>query len=150
MAKLSVEIVTGERIVFTEDDVDMVVAPGGDGVLGILPHHAPLITTLSAGELRVKKGGQEQSMVVFGGFMEVTPEKVIVLADSAERLEEIDTQRAEEARRRAEEAISRRGEMEDLAAAEMALRRASVRLRVSERRRSSRRMGPSSGQDGQS
>lgn len=149
MAKLSVEIVTGERIVFTEDDVDMVVAPGEDGVLGVLPQHAPLITTLSAGELRVKKGGQEQSMVVFGGFMEVTPEKVIVLADSAERLEEIDTQRAEEARRRAEEAISRRGEMEDLAAAEMSLRRASVRLKVSERRRSSRRTGPGSGQDSQ-
>lgn len=149
MAKLSVEIVTGERIVFTESDVDMVVAPGGDGVLGILPNHAPLITTLSAGELRVKKGGQEESMVVFGGFMEVTPDKVIVLADSAERVEEIDVQRAEEARRRAEEAISRRGEMEDLAAAEMALRRASVRLRVSERRRSGRRMGPSTGPDGQ-
>ena len=108
MAKLSVEIVTGERVVFTEDDVDMVVAPGSDGTLGILPRHAPLITTLAAGELRVKKGGREQSIVVFGGFMEVTPEKVIVLADTAERAEEIDVARAEAARRRAEEALANR------------------------------------------
>jgi F-type H+-transporting ATPase subunit epsilon len=150
MAKLSVEIVTGERIVFTETDVDMVIAPGGDGVLGILPKHAPLITTLSEGELRVKKGNEEQSMVVFGGFMEVTPDKVIVLADSAERVEEIDLERAEAARRRAEETISRRGEMEDLAAAEMALQRAAVRLRVSQRTRSGRRgPGTPGGQDRQ-
>ena len=101
MAKLSVEVVTGERIVYTDDDVDMVIAPGSAGTLGILPNHAPLISTLSAGELRVKKGGQEHSIVVFGGFIEVTPTKVIVLTDAAERLEEIDLQRAEESRRRA-------------------------------------------------
>jgi F-type H+-transporting ATPase subunit epsilon len=136
MANLSVEIVTNERIVFSEEDVDMVVAPGSAGVLGILPSHAPLITTLSAGELRVKKGEQEQSMVVFGGFMEVTPDKVVVLADVAERVEEIDVARAEAARRRAEEAIEgRTGEPVDLAAAEARLQRATVRLRVSERRR---------------
>ena len=106
MAKLHVEIVTGERVVYTENDVDMVVAPGADGTLGILPHHAPLITTLANGELRIKKGGSEQSIVVFGGFMEVTPEKVIVLADSAERAEEIDVARAEAARRSARRAES--------------------------------------------
>ena len=94
MAKLTVEIVTGERVVFTETDVDMVIAPGSDGTLGILPKHAPLITTLANGELRVKKGNAEQSMVVFGGFMEVTPDKVIVLADTAERADEIDVARA--------------------------------------------------------
>ena len=70
MAKLTVEVVTGERVVYTESDVDMVVAPGGDGSLGILPQHAPLISTLAAGELRVKKGANEQSIVVFGGFIE--------------------------------------------------------------------------------
>ncbi len=139
MAKLSVEVVTGERIVFTDEDVDMVIAPGAAGTLGILPSHAPLITTLSGGELRVKKGGQEYSMVVFGGFMEVTPEKVIILADAAERIEEIDTSRAEEARRRAEDALARRGGDEDLAAAQASLRRATIRLRTAERRRSSRR-----------
>ena len=73
MAKLDVEIVTGERVVLSETDVDMVVAPGSDGALGILPQHAPLISTLAAGELRVKKGNREQAIVVFGGFIEVTP-----------------------------------------------------------------------------
>ncbi|MGD9713504.1 MAG: F0F1 ATP synthase subunit epsilon [Thermomicrobiales bacterium] len=139
MAKLSVEVVTGERIVFTEDDVDMVIAPGAAGSLGILPSHAPLITTLAAGELRVKKGGQEHSMVVFGGFMEVTPTKVIVLADAAERIDEIDSSRAEAARKRAEEELSRRSSHEDLAAAQASLRRANIRLRTVERRRSGRR-----------
>ena len=134
MAKLSVEIVTGERVVFTENDVDMVVAPGADGSLGILPHHAPLISLLANGELRIKKGGTEQSIVVFGGFIEVTPEKVIVLADSAERAEEIDLDRAEAARRRAEESKARRESGEDLAEAELAMRRATIRLRVGQRR----------------
>lgn len=139
MATLTVEIVTNERIVFSETDVDMVTAPGSEGTLGILPHHAPLVTTLSAGELRIKKGGTEQSMVVFGGFMEVLPNKVIVLADAAEKVEEIDVQRAEAARRRAEEAISKGGDHDDLAAASARLSRAQVRIKVSERRRSSRR-----------
>lgn len=139
MAKLSVEVVTGERIVFSEDEVDMVVAPGASGTLGILPSHAPLITTLAGGELRVKKGGQEHSMVVFGGFMEVTPTKVIVLADAAERIDEIDASRAESARKRAEDDLSNRASIEDLAAAQASLRRANIRLRTVERRRSSRR-----------
>lgn len=145
MAKLSVEIVTGERVVFTEDDVDMVVAPGADGSLGILPRHAPLISLLANGELRIKKGGTEQSIVVFGGFIEVTPEKVIVLADSAERAEEIDLERAEASRRRAEESKSRRESGEDLAEAELAMRRATVRLRVGQRRGGRRGPGMPSG-----
>ncbi|MBA3416052.1 MAG: F0F1 ATP synthase subunit epsilon [Chloroflexia bacterium] len=138
MAKLSVEIVTGERIVFSEDDVDMVVAPGADGTLGILPHHAPLITTLAAGELRIKKGGAEQSIVVFGGFMEVTPDKVVVLADSAERAEEIDVASAEAARGRAETSIANRQETADLAAATSSLRQANLRLKIGRRRGGSR------------
>ena len=139
MAKLSVEVVTGERIVFSEDDVDMVIAPGASGTLGILPSHAPLITTLASGELRVKKAGQEHSMVVFGGFMEVTPTRVIILADAAERIDEIDLARVESARKRAEEELSKRGNVEDLASAQATLRRANIRLRTVERRRSSRR-----------
>ena len=135
MAKLDVEIVTGERVVLSETDVDMVVAPGSDGALGILPQHAPLISTLSAGELRVKKGGREQSIVVFGGFIEVTPHKVIILADSAERIDEIDVSRAEEARRRAEEAIRNRGEAVEIEEALAALRRANLRLNVGRRHR---------------
>jgi F-type H+-transporting ATPase subunit epsilon len=134
MAKLQVEIVTGERVVFTENDVDMVIAPGSDGTLGILPRHAPLISTLAAGELRVKKGGREQSLIVFGGFIEVTPEKVIVLADTAERAEEIDLGRAEDARTRAQAEIGKRATTIELAQAEAALRRASLRLQIGQRR----------------
>ena len=134
MAKLRVEIVTGERVVYTEEDVDMVVAPGIDGTLGILPRHAPLITVLSSGELRIKKGGREEALVVFGGFMEVTPDRVIILADTAENVEEIDLAQAEEARRRAEASIANRQGQVDLEKAEAALRRATLRLRVGKRR----------------
>jgi len=137
MAKLDVEIVTGERVILTDTDVDMVVAPGGDGALGILPGHAPLISTLAAGELRVKKGGQEQSIVVFGGFIEVTPDKVIVLADSAEHSGEVDLERAEAARKRAEEALRNRGDTVDIEQALASLRRANLRLNVGRRRRRS-------------
>src|SRR5215212_9311991 len=133
--KLNVEIVTGERVVFQEQDVDMVVAPGGAGVLGILPEHAPLITTLSLGELRIKKGNDEQSILVYGGFMEVGDNKVLVLADSAER--------AEAARRRAEESIAGRQGTIDLEEAQASLRRANLRLRIGQRRGSRRSPGPS-------
>ena len=146
--KLSVEIVTGERVVFREEGVDMVVAPGGAGALGILPQHAPLITTLSFGELRIKKGSEEQSILVYGGFMEVGDDKVLVLADSAERAEEVDVERAETARRRAEESIAGRQSTMDLEEAQATLRRANLRLRVGERRRS--RRGPRAGGDGSS
>ena len=148
MAKLHVEIVTGERVVYTQDDVDMVVAPGADGVLGILPRHAPLITILASGELRIKKGGAEESIVVFGGFMEVTPDRVIILADTAENVEEIDLARAEEARRRAEAAVANRGSGEDAEAALATLRRANLRLSIGQRRRG--RRGPTGGGLGES
>ena len=135
MPKLHVEVVTGERVVYTEDDVDMVVAPGADGTLGILPRHAPLITVLASGELRIKKGAREDALVVFGGFLEVTPDKVIILADTAEHAEEIDLVRAEEARRRAQEALAnRRGDV-DQAALHAMMQRSAVRLRVAQRRR---------------
>jgi F-type H+-transporting ATPase subunit epsilon len=143
MAKLEVEIVTGERVVLSETDVDMVVAPGADGVLGILPKHAPLISTLAQGELRVKKGGREQSIVVFGGFIEVTPTKVTILADSAERTEDVDLERAEAARRRAEEAIKQRGDTVEMSEALTALRRANLRLNVGRRHRRSPATGSS-------
>jgi F-type H+-transporting ATPase subunit epsilon len=142
MAKLTVEIVTGERSVYKEDDVDMVVAPGADGTLGILPNHAPLISLLATGELRIKKGGQEESLVSFGGFIEVVANKVLILADSAERVEEIDLARAEQSRAQAEEAIRNRQSTQDIAEAEAALRRAAVRLRIGQRRRSSGRPVP--------
>ena len=131
---IKLDIVTAERSVFSEE-VDVVVAPGIEGQLGILPHHTPLMTTLQAGELRVKKGGEEFSLVISGGFLEVRPDRVIVLADAAERSEEIDLARAEEAKRRAQEQISRHTPEVDLAQADASLRRSLARLRVGEKRR---------------
>jgi F-type H+-transporting ATPase subunit epsilon len=147
MAKLEVEIVTGERVILSETDVDMVVAPGSDGTLGILPKHAPLISTLAAGELRVKKGGREESIIVFGGFIEVTPEKVTILADTAERIDEIDVGRADEARRRAEEAIRQRGDTVEIEEALAALRRANLRLNVGRKHRRGHTPIPGTGTD---
>ncbi|MGB3329677.1 MAG: F0F1 ATP synthase subunit epsilon [Thermomicrobiales bacterium] len=135
MAKLHVEVVTGERIVFQMDDVDMAVVPGVDGMLGILPGHAQLISLLQNGELRVKKGGAEESIVVFGGFVEVSHDRVTILADTAERASEIDLERAEAARARAEETKRNRADAVSIAEAEAALRRAAVRLRIGQRRR---------------
>lgn len=135
MAKLSVEIITGERVVYQQADVDMVVAPGLEGTLGILPSHAPLVSLLSYGELRVKKGPSEESLVVFGGFIEIVNDKVIILADSAERAAEIDLARAGEARRNAEEALRNREDVVDLADAEESLRRAAISERIGQRRR---------------
>lgn len=135
MAKLRFEIITGERVVFQQDDVDMVVAPGIEGAIGVLPSHAPLISLLSQGELRVKKGGIEESLVVFGGFIEILDDKVIILADSAERTAEIDLQRAALARQNAENALRNREDVVDLAEAEAALRQAAIRERIGQRRR---------------
>jgi F-type H+-transporting ATPase subunit epsilon len=144
--KLDIQIVTGERVVFEDHDVDMVVAPGGAGTLGILPEHAPLITTLALGELRIKKGNVEESILVYGGFMEVVDNKVLVLADSAERAEELDLERAETARRAAEASIAGRQTTVDLAEAQANLRRANLRLRVGQRR-GTRRSAPRGGGD---
>jgi F-type H+-transporting ATPase subunit epsilon len=134
MATTRLDIVTAEREVFS-DDVDEVVAPGVEGQLGILPHHAPLMTTLLPGELLVKKGGEEFYLAISGGFIEVRPDRIIILADTAERVEEIDIARAEEAKRRAEARLAERAPGVDMARAEAALRRSLIRLRVAERRR---------------
>jgi F-type H+-transporting ATPase subunit epsilon len=138
MATLHLEIVTIERKVL-DDEVNMVIAPGSEGVLGILPHHTPLLTALTFGELQIKKDGQEdQFFAIGGGFMEVQPTHIVVLADSAEYAEEIDIERAAAARRRAEEAIARAPEELELERAEAALRRNITRLKVAERRRGTR------------
>ncbi|MFC1932662.1 F0F1 ATP synthase subunit epsilon [Chloroflexota bacterium] len=132
MATIKLDIVTAERVVYSED-VDIVTAPGVEGQLGILPHHTPLMTTLEAGELRVKKSGEEFAMAVSGGFLEVRPDRIIVLADTAERAEEIDLARAEEAKRRAQERLVQHAPEVDTTRAEAALRRALTRLRVAEK-----------------
>jgi F-type H+-transporting ATPase subunit epsilon len=135
MANLSVEIVTGEQVVYERDDVTMVVAPGAEGSLGILPQHAPLVSLLKEGELRIKHGGEEDALVVHGGFIEVLNNRVVVLSDTAERAVDIDLGRAEEARQRAEEALRNAKDRTDIVAAEAALRRAAIRLRVARNRR---------------
>jgi F-type H+-transporting ATPase subunit epsilon len=130
---IKLEIVTAERVVYS-GDVDVVVAPGAEGQLGILPHHAPLMTLLQAGELRARRGEQEDVMAISGGFLEVRPDRVIVLADHAERAEEIDIERAEAARKRAEERLrDSKGVGFDQARAEAALRRALNRIAVAEK-----------------
>ena len=133
MSSLRIDIVTAERVVYSED-VDVVIAPGMEGQLGILPHHAPLMTTLQAGELLVRRAGEEDSMVISGGFLEVRPDRVIVLADTAERAEEIDMARAEAAKQRAEQRlVDRQAPGLDAARCETALRRAVARLTVAEK-----------------
>jgi F-type H+-transporting ATPase subunit epsilon len=140
MPSLKIDIVTAERIVYSAE-VEAVIAPGVEGQLGILPHHAPLMTILQAGELVVRKGGQEEIMAISGGFLEVRPDHVIVLADQAERAEEIDAARAEEARKRAEQRLANRQvEGLDAARAEASLRRALVRLSVAEKVKARRKL----------
>jgi len=141
------EIITGERVVYAAD-VESVTLPGVEGELTVLPRHAPLLTMLKPGELVVRRGGEEVTMAVSGGFLEVMPDKVVVLADTAERAEEIDIARAEAARRRAEESLRRAVTEEDLARARAALQRALVRLRVAERRRRRERPLRSAGEPG--
>jgi len=134
MPTFRLEIVTAERLCFA-DDVNVLVAPGVQGQLGILPHHAPLMTMLQPGELLIRKNSEEIFWAITGGFLEVRPDKVVVLADACELAEEIDIARAEAAKRRAEERLKQRAPDIDYARAEAALRRSLIRLKVAERRR---------------
>ncbi len=134
MATLRLEIVTAERMVYS-DDVNAVVAWGVEGQLGILPHHAPLMTMLQPGDLLIRKDNEEEYLAISGGFLEVRPDRVIILADACERAEEVDVERAEAAKRRAEETLKEKPSGVDTAAAEAALRRSLVRLKASEKRR---------------
>ncbi len=140
---LSVHVVTAEREVYTDEGVDEVVAPGIQGELTVLPQHAPLLTMIKPGIMRLVKGGEETDVAITGGFLEVKDDRVTILADAAERAEEIDEVRAEEARRRAERALEEREETEELVAAAAALQRALLRLRAAERRRRRHPRGPS-------
>ena len=131
---LLLDIVTPEKLAYS-GQVDSVQVPGSEGELGILPHHAPLIATLGAGELRFRKGSTEETFAVFGGFLQVLPDKVVVMAESADLASDIDLERAQEARREAERAIeSGVHEGADLAAARATLQQALLRVRVAERR----------------
>ena len=140
MATFKLEIVTAERMVFS-DDVTALIAWGVEGQLGILPHHAPLMTMLQPGDLVIKKEKEEEVLAISGGFLEVRPDKVIVLADACERADEIDIARAEEAKKRAQETMKAGPLTADAAVAEAALRRSLARLKAAERRRRKPRPG---------
>lgn len=131
---LTLEIVTAERVVYSEE-VDVLVAPGVVGELGILPSHAPLLTIMQPGEIRVDKGEEQTYVAVSGGFLEVIGNKATILADTAERAEEIDEARAEEAVKRAEERIVSATSSLDLERALASVRRSQARLKVARRRR---------------
>jgi len=131
---LQLDIVTPEKLAYS-DEVDAVTLPGSEGELGVLPHHAPLVSTLGAGELRLRKAGAEESFAIVGGFLQVLPDKVVVMAETADMASEIGLERAQEARRQAEQALEG-GFVEgaDLAAARAQLQAALIRIRVAERR----------------
>jgi len=133
--RLTLEIATPTKLAVTET-VEEVVAPGTQGYFGVLPGHAPFLSTLGTGELAYRVGGDEHHLAVAGGFVEVRSDKVIVLADTAEHPEEIDRARAERARERAEARLSGRAEEDvDYARAAAALARALARLQVAARGR---------------
>jgi F-type H+-transporting ATPase subunit epsilon len=132
---LTLEVATPSRLVVSES-VDEVVVPGIEGYFGVLPGHAPLLSTLGIGELMYRSGRDEHYLAVAGGFAEVRNDKVIVLADSAERPEEIDRERAARARERAERRLGGRSQEEiDYTRCAAALARALTRLQVSSRAR---------------
>jgi len=123
------EIVAPERVVYS-DDVYMVIARATNGDIGILPGHAPLITGLQIGVVRIKKEGTEERVAVAGGFMEVKPDKVVIVANAAERAEEIDVSRAQAAKERAEKRLAEKSDEIDVVRAEAALKRAMARLKA--------------------
>ncbi|HEY8325908.1 MAG TPA: ATP synthase F1 subunit epsilon [Ktedonobacterales bacterium] len=148
-ALLHVTIITAQSSVF-DGEADAVNAPGSEGRMTILPRHAPLLTTLDLGELRIRERGDEVSIFVAGGFLEVNDNVVTVLADEAERAENIDEAAAEEARKRAQARVERaKGDQGAEASAIAELDRAVGRLRVAElhRQRGGRRRPPQSEED---
>jgi len=132
---MQLEIVSPERRAYA-DEVDMVVVPGIDGELGILPNHTRLLSALGTGELRIKKGGTETMMFISGGFVEVRPDRVVIMADLAEHSEEIDEAAAADARKRAEAQLGEVKDPVDIARVRAALQTALMRERIATRRRS--------------
>jgi F-type H+-transporting ATPase subunit epsilon len=131
---IQVDVVSAEGELYS-GPAEMVFAPGSEGELGITPRHAPLLTLLKPGEVRVKNGDTEHSIFVGGGALEVQPKKVTVLADTAVRAKDLDEAAALEAKRRAEDAMSERHEKLDIAQAQAELVRAIAQLKMIERLR---------------
>ena len=146
---MNLEIVTAERQVFSGEDIVTIIAQGAEGQMTILPKHAPLVTMLEPAELVIRKNnGDEMFMAITGGFIEVKPDKTIILADACERSDEIDIERALAAKKRAEERLKSVTPEVDPTRAEAALRRSMARLNVAEKRRKmpGHRPTPPSGQ----
>ena len=141
MSTLQLDIITVDRVVYS-NEAEAIVVPGIGGELGILPGHAPLMTILSTGQLIVRRQDNEDLIAITGGFIEVLNDKVVILADGAERAEEIDIARAEEAKRRAENQLTTSPLGSDLTNAEAALRRSLVRIRIAEQRKKKRGTSP--------
>jgi F-type H+-transporting ATPase subunit epsilon len=127
---IHVEVVTQEKKIFDEPNADMVIIPAAEGEMGILPHHAPVLTTLGFGELVVRKGGAEERFAIYGGVVDVRPDKVVVLADLAESSFAIDAEAIENARKSAQEHMSKGLPPEQNREAALALRRAELALKV--------------------
>jgi len=127
---IHVEIVTQEKKIFEEKEADIVVVPGAEGEMGILPHHAPVLTTLNFGELVVRKANAEERFVIYGGVVDVRPDKVIVLADMAESSFELDEQSIEAARERAQKMMAEGVPEAVNRAAALELRRAELAAKI--------------------
>ena len=130
---IQLTIVTPDRAL-VNDQVDEIQIPGAEGYLGVLPGHAPLFTELKVGELSYRKGNTWTSLAVAWGFAEVLPDQVRVLAETAERAQEIDLERAMKAKERAEQRLTRGGDDVDYDRARIALQRALIRIQVAQKR----------------
>ena len=133
---IHVELVTQERKVFDEPNADIIIVPAVEGEMGVLPNHAPVLTTLTFGELVVRKGDAEERFAIYGGVVDVRPDKVVVLADLAESSFALDLELAQEARERARTMLEDRAAGADNRLAELELRKANLAIRISQKVRS--------------
>ncbi len=130
---IHIELVTQEQKIFDEPDADIVIVPAVEGEMGVLPNHAPVLTTLTYGELVVRKGGAEERFAIYGGVVDVRPDKVVVLADLAESSFALDLEKAQQARERAQQILEEEPTGTDNRQAELALRRAALAVRISQK-----------------
>ncbi len=133
---IHIELVTQEESVFAEPEADIIMVPAVEGEMGVLPNHAPVLTTLTFGELVVRKGEAEESFAIYGGVVDVRPDKVVVLADLAESSYALDLEKAQAARDHARQALEEGPPDAINREAELALRRANLAVRISQKIRS--------------
>jgi len=134
---IHIELVTQEKKIFEEPEADMIVVPAVEGEMGVLPNHAPVLTTLTFGELVVRKGNAEERFAIYGGVVDVRPDKVVVLADTAESSFALDLEAAQEARDRARKLLEEGVPEAENREAQLALRRANLAIKVSQKMRGS-------------